>query len=69
MPKGASAFFNASGSRGNLLPSSMPSKPASLASARQTSSGVSPPSSGMSSLDQPMGLAPMRIVMFLFLLS
>ncbi len=34
-----------SGSRGNLWPSSMPSKPAALASARQASSGVSPPSS------------------------
>ncbi len=66
MPKGASAFFSASGSRGNLLPSSMPSKPASLASARHTSSGVSPPSSSMSSLDQPMGLAPIRIVMLSF---
>ena len=40
-----------------------PRKPASLASARQVSSGVSPPSSGRSSFDQPMGLAPMRIVM------
>src|SRR5262245_57430231 len=41
----------------------MPSNPTSLASARQVSRGVSPPSSGMSSLDQPMGLAPMRIGM------
>ena len=43
-PNGASAAFSACGSRGNLWPSSMPSKPASRASARQVSSGVSPPS-------------------------
>ena len=61
-PKGASAFFRASASRGNLLPSSMPTNPTSFASARQVSSGVSPPSSSMSSFDQPIGLAPIRIV-------
>src|SRR5215469_11567728 len=38
----------------------MPSKPASRASARQMSSGMSSPNSGKSSLLQPMGLMPRR---------
>src|SRR5215831_17664312 len=38
----------------------MPSKPASRASARQVSSGMSSPNSGKSSLLQPMGLMPRR---------
>src|SRR5215471_11895174 len=38
----------------------MPSKPACRASARQVSSGVSPPNSGMSSLLHPIGLTPRR---------
>src|SRR5215213_6263207 len=61
-PNGASAALRAAASRGNLWPSSMPSKPASLASARHVSSGVSPPSSRRSSFDQPMGFAPIRII-------
>ena len=38
----------------------IPSYPAARASARQLSSGVSPPNSGKSSLLQPMGLMPSR---------
>src|SRR4051812_32524064 len=44
--------------RGNLPPSSMPAKPACRVSARHTSSGMSPPSSGMSSLVHVIGLMP-----------
>src|SRR6516162_975298 len=51
---------NTAGSRGNLWPSSIPSYPARRASARQVSSGVSPPNSGKSSLLQPIGLMPRR---------
>ena len=47
-------------SRGNLPPASMPQKPAARASAKQVSSGVSPPNSGMSSLLQPIGATPSR---------
>ena len=54
--------FSAAGSRGNLWPSSMPVEAGLLRLGRQVSSGISPPSSRMSSLDQPMGLAPIRIV-------
>src|ERR1700733_5432712 len=61
-PNSASLALSAAPSFGILLPFSMPSKPASLASARQVSSGVSPPISFKSSLDQPIGLAPSRIV-------
>ena len=43
---------------GNLTPISMPAKPASRASERQVSSGVSPPSSGRSSLLQVIGFIP-----------
>src|SRR4051812_21499088 len=57
-----STALSAAGSFGNLLPFSMPVKPASRASARQVSSGVSPPSSGMSSLLQAIGLVPIRTV-------
>src|SRR5271170_6539914 len=60
-PNSASLALSAAPSFGILLPFSMPSKPASLASARQVSSGVSPPISCKSSLDQPIGLAPRRI--------
>src|SRR5260370_25974563 len=38
----------------------MPENPARRASARQVSSGVSPPNSGRSSLLQPIGLTPRR---------
>src|SRR5271163_1258841 len=61
-PNSASLAFSAAPPSGILLPFSMPSKPASLASARQVSSDVSPPISFRSSLDQPIGLAPSRIV-------
>ncbi len=46
-----------------MWPFSMPTTPAFLASARQVSSGVSPPISCRSSLLQPIGLAPMRMLM------
>ena len=46
-PCRARICFSAVGSAGNLFPFAMPVKPALLASARQVSSGVSPPSSGM----------------------
>src|SRR3954451_25147761 len=59
-PKRPSTALRALAFRGNLCPSSMPSKPASLASARQTSSGVAPPSERKSSFDHPIGFAPMR---------
>src|SRR4029453_16040249 len=49
------------GSIGNLPPVSVPLKPAARLSARQVSSGVSPPSCGRSSLDQAMGAMPKRI--------
>src|SRR5271155_5039422 len=62
-PNSASLALSAAPSFGILLPFSMPAKPASLASARQVSSGVPPPISSRSSLDQPIGLAPSRIVM------
>ena len=51
-------------SLGNLPPFSMPVNPAAAASFRQVSSGVSPPSSGMSSLLQAIGLVPSCTVMF-----
>src|SRR5205814_384118 len=51
---------NTAASRGNLLPSSIPSNPARRASERQVSRGVSPPNSGISSLLQPIGLMPRR---------
>src|SRR5690606_8253627 len=53
---------NAWASRGNLFPNSIPENPASRASARHTSNGVSPPISIMSSLDHPIGFAPIRII-------
>src|SRR5580700_2184416 len=48
---------------GNLPPVSVPLKPAARLSFRQVSSGVSPPSSGRSSLDQAIGATPRFIVM------
>src|SRR5271167_443861 len=62
-PNSASLPLRAAPSLGILWPFSMPATPASLASARQVSSGVSPPISCRSSLLQPMGLAPMRMLM------
>src|SRR5271165_1618899 len=61
IPNEASFAFSAAPSLGILWPFSMPSIPASLASSRQVSSGVSPPISCRSSLVQPIGLAPMRM--------
>src|SRR3954468_20953921 len=58
----ATAACTAAASLGNLPPFSMPLNPASAASRRQVSSGVSPPSSGMSSLLQAIGLVPIRTV-------
>ena len=43
---------------GNLPPDSIPEKPASLASDKHCSKGVSPPSSGMSSLLHAIGAIP-----------
>ena len=62
-PNSASLSFSAAPSLGSLWPFSMPTTPASLASARQVSSGVSPPISCRSSFVQPIGLAPMRMLM------
>ena len=59
----ASSGPSVAGSRGNRPPSSTPAKPISAASARMVSTGVSPPSSGMSSLAQAIGLTPKRMVM------
>src|ERR1700675_3235281 len=58
----ASSAVSVCGSRGNLPPSSMPVKPMSRASASTRSSGVSPTSSGMSSLIHAIGLTPKRIL-------
>src|SRR5208282_3279268 len=63
MPYSASLSFSAFPSDGSLWPNSMPWTPASFASARHVSSGVSPPISCKSSLVQPIGLAPMRMLM------
>src|ERR1700726_3349727 len=49
--------------RGNLPPISVPEKPAIRVSPRHTSSGVSPPSDGRSSLVQVIGLMPRRTAM------
>src|SRR5919107_3626386 len=57
-PNSPSFALSASGCLGNLLPISVPVKPASRVSRRQVSSGVSPPSSGRSSLLQAIGLVP-----------
>src|SRR5271170_4784871 len=62
MPNEASLPFRAAPSVGILWPFSIPSIEASLASSRHFSSGVSPPISCRSSLVQPIGLAPMRMV-------
>jgi hypothetical protein len=51
------------GRGGKTPPSSTPVKPIAWQSANTLSSGVSPPSSGMSSLIQAMGLTPKRMVM------
>ncbi len=62
MPNGASAAFSAAASRGNLWPSSMPrSRPPSLREAgleRRLAADLA-----HSSFDQPMGFAPMRIIL------
>jgi hypothetical protein len=57
-PWRASKRPSAAASRGNLPPSSTPSKPIAAASPRMVSTLVSPPNSGMSSLVQAMGLTP-----------
>ena len=64
-PYSASLAFSAGAVLGNLLPFSMPSRPMSRASLRHCSSGMSPPISTMSSLDQQIGLAPIRIIRLL----
>ena len=51
------------GSIGNLTPVSVPEKPAARVSARHTSSGVSPPSSGRSLLVQAIGAMARRMAM------
>src|SRR6201999_1199627 len=61
-PNSASLSFSAAPSVGILWPFSMPTTPASFACARQVSSGVSPPTAWRSSLVQPIGLAPMRML-------
>src|SRR5579863_6633947 len=61
-PNAASLSFNPAPSLGSLWPFSMPTTPASLASLRHVSSGVSPPISCRSSLVQPIGLAPRRML-------
>jgi len=62
-PYSASLAFNSGAVLGILLPFSIPSRPISRASLRHCSSGMSPPISIMSSFDQQMGLAPMRIIL------
>ena len=62
-PYSPSFALRASGCLGNLLPISVPVKPASRVSRRQVSRGVSPPSSGRSSLLQAIGLVPSLTVM------
>src|ERR1700722_5146626 len=61
-PNSASLSLSAVPSLGILWPFSIPTTPASFAWARQVSSGVSPPTSCKSSLVQPIGLAPMRML-------
>ena len=56
----ASTSFSSRGVFGNFPPVSVPEKPASRLSDRHTSSGVSPPSSGRSSLVQAIGAMPRR---------
>src|SRR5690242_126684 len=62
-PCASSTRASAFDSRGNLLPSSKPSYPIERPSESATSSGVSPPSDGRSSLLQEIGSIPMRTFM------
>jgi len=60
-PRSLRALFSFSGSRGYLLPTSLPSNPASAISEIHCSKGISPPSSGISSLVQPIGAMANRM--------
>ena len=52
---------------GNFPPSSIPVNPAEEASSKHCSIGVSPPSSGISSLLQAMGAIPNFIFIFFYI--
>ena len=58
IPRRSSCFFSSAGSLGYLLPISQPVKPASAISLTVCLKVFSAPSSGMSSLHQPMGAMP-----------
>ena len=58
MPRRSRAFFSSAGSVGYLLPISQPVKPARAISLTICWKVFSPPSSGISSLHQPMGAMP-----------
>ena len=58
MPRRSRAFFSSAGSLGYLLPISQPVKPARAISLTVCWKVFSAPSSGISSLHQPMGAMP-----------
>src|SRR3984893_18413175 len=61
-PNSASFSFSAAPSLGSLWPFSIPTTPTRFASARQVSSGVSPPISCKSAFVQPIGVGPRRML-------